>query len=121
MNIKYLLVVLITFLVTSCAHMDHGATDNKYPEVRIKLDNTLNISLKNGVPVVLNDNGEVISTPVDLPDEIFPRGEDSSQPKKLVNVQELSIISISGSCVVYVKSGNQYVKVTLPNGHPLCS
>lgn len=119
MKTKFTLMILVAFLLSSCAHMRNHSADKTHPPVKLNLDNALNIQIVNGIPTVVDESGLVVSKPVSLPIKLI--SEDGQfRAKTIERIQEISIITIKGSCKVLIKVGNEYTEHYLPDGHPLC-
>lgn len=119
MKTKVTLMILVAFLLTSCAHLRNHSTDKTHPPVKLSLDNALNIQIVNGIAAVVDKTGKVISKRVKPPIKLTSEKEQF-RAKSIERIQEISIITIKGSCLILIKVGNQYTQAYLPDGHPLC-
>ncbi|MCU7810880.1 MAG: hypothetical protein KZQ77_06545 [Candidatus Thiodiazotropha sp. (ex Notomyrtea botanica)] len=114
---KAAIIILLVSLLTGCGSMRHY-TSHTAP-APVSINDTLNIQIADGIPVVLDENGKVISERVKPPIELAsPDGNFSA--KSIERIQHITIMTIRGSCLVVLASGGVYTRVRLPDNHPYC-
>jgi len=102
---------LILLVTSACNHMQ-----GRHYSLPIEpIENSpLKISIIDGTPVAIL-NGEVISSPANLPHDFVINKNNEPKPISLQSIEQFTLIRIKGSCLYFSCAGSQCTQFEVPD------